>query len=82
MDAALHPVVRLTRTVAAHQLHLQVVQRVDIRKAVAYGALQRRVIGQAVFVAGDSSQGLGRAVPLGFNGRKNLLAQTRIGHQL
>ncbi len=39
MNPPLHPLIRLPSTISAHQLHLQVVQRIDIRKAVADGAL-------------------------------------------
>jgi hypothetical protein len=43
--------------VAAHQFDLQVVQRVDIGKAVANGALQGGVVGQTVAVPGDDGPG-------------------------
>ena len=53
MDAALHPLIRLARAVASHQFDLQVVQRVNVRKAVADGVLQGGVVRQALLVAGD-----------------------------
>ena len=40
MNPALHALVGLACPVAAYQLYLQVVQRVDVREAVADGALQ------------------------------------------
>ena len=82
MDTPLHPLIRLARTVAAHQLHLQMVQRVDVGKAVANRALQRCVIGQAILVTGDGGQGMRRAVPFGLYGRENLFAQTGVCHQI
>ena len=63
VNAALHPLVILTLAVAANQLHLQMVQRVDVGKAVAHRARQRRVAGQAVFLARDLGQRIHCAMP-------------------
>ena len=81
MNAVLHAVIRLPRTPAAHQLNLQVVERVDIGKAVANGTCQCRVVGQAVFVTGDVGQRLHRALPFRLNRAKNAFAQPGVGHQ-
>src|SRR4030095_14511930 len=48
VDAAPGAVVDFAFAIAAHQFDLQVVQRVDIREAMAYGALQGRVGRQAL----------------------------------
>ena len=60
MDAALHAlhrrVVRRDAAVAAHQLDLQVVERVDVGEAVLNGTGQRRVGRQALVIAGDEAE--------------------------
>jgi len=65
VNAALDALVGLAGAVPAHQLDLQVVQRVDVGKAVADGALQGGVAGQALLFPGDQRQRLGGAVPFG-----------------
>ncbi len=81
VDAALYPFVGQASAVAADQLDLQVVQWVDVGEAVADRPVERRVAGQAVFLACDLRERVGRAVPFGFDGRKNLLAQAGVAHQ-
>jgi hypothetical protein len=51
VDAGAHAIVDLARAVAAHQFHLQVVQRVDVGEAVPDGSLQRRVARQPLALA-------------------------------
>ena len=82
MDAALDPRVGLPRAVAPYQFDLQVMQRIDVGKAVANGSLKRGVVGQALPVAGDAGKRAGRTVPFKFNKLENTLAQPRVGHQL
>ena len=78
----MHPLIPLPRAPAAHQFDLQVVQRVDIGKAVANRTRQGGVVRQALLVAGNARQHVGRAVPLLLDGAEHLLAQARILHQL
>ena len=60
MDAALCALVGDTGTVAAYEFDLQVVQRIDIGKAVFDGPGQRGVVGQPLLVARDLLQSAGR----------------------
>ena len=53
VDTALHALVGQASAVAADQLDLQVVQRVDVGESVSDRAVERRVAGQAVFLACD-----------------------------
>ena len=45
MDAALRPLISNTRAVSAYEFDLQMVQRIDIGKAVFDGSGQRSVVG-------------------------------------
>ena len=81
MNPRLHPLIPLPCAPAAHQLDLQVVQRVDVREAVFDGAGQGRVVGEALFVAGDAGEGLCRAVPFGFDAGEHLFAQAGVGDE-
>ncbi|MDT4863777.1 hypothetical protein FQZ97_984990 [compost metagenome] len=49
---------------------------------MAHGALQRRVVDQALLLARDQRQRIGRAVPFGFNGGEHLGAQALVFNQL
>jgi hypothetical protein len=64
-----------------HQLDLQVVQRIDVGKAVPDRALQGGVAGQPVALAGDLRQGLAGQVPFGLDSGKHFLAQAHVFHQ-
>ena len=81
MDPALNPLVSLARAVAANQFHLQVVQRINLGKAVANRALQRGVAGQTLALTGDLAQRAHCTVPFGLDHAENLFSQARVGHQ-
>ncbi len=82
MNAAPHGFVTKACAVSPHQLHLQVVQWVDVGEAVTDRSGQCCVVCQALLVAGDLGQRLGRAVPFGVNRCEHFFAQTRVRHQL
>jgi hypothetical protein len=52
--AALHAFIRQASPVAPYQFDLQVVQRIDIRKAVPDGARKRRIGLQSLPLSGDA----------------------------
>lgn len=79
MNAAPHAHIVLAGAVAAHQFHLQVVQRVDVGEAVADGSLQRGIAGQALLLAGDQRKRLHGALPFGFDRRECLLRNRGAG---
>ena len=66
VDTALRPFVAGARAVSANQFDLQMVQGIDVRKAVFDLPGQRIVVGQALFVTSDPLQGIGCAMPFGF----------------
>ena len=85
MDATLDPLIGRIAfdpvPVAAHQLDLQMVQRVEVRKAVLDRPRQRRIVLQAPGLAGDRShRGLG-TLGLGADRRKDALAQAFVFDQ-
>ena len=82
MYAALGPLIGLAGAVAAYQFDLQMVQGVDVGEAVAHRALQGRVAGQALLVAGDQLQRFDGALPFSLDGRENFLAQAGIVDQI
>lgn len=81
MNPRLHPLIPLPCAPAAHQFHLQVVQWVDVRKAVFDGAGQGRVVREALFFAGDAREGVGGAVPFGLDAGEHLFAQAGVGDE-
>src|SRR5688572_27082434 len=56
VDAALHALLRVARAVAPQQLELQVVQRVEVGKAVADRARERGIRRQESVGAGDGEE--------------------------
>jgi hypothetical protein len=69
------------RAVPAHQLDLQVVRRIEIRKAVLDRARQARVRRQPMRLAGDQRQRVVGALPRGLDRREYALAQPLVLHQ-
>ena len=82
VDAALHPLIGEARPVAPYQFDLQVMQRIDVRKAVPDGARKRRIGLQSLPLPGDAVECIDCRLPLGFDRCKDALAQTTVRHQL
>ena len=81
MDAALRPLIGDAGTVTPYQLHLQMVQGIDVGKTVFDGTRQRSVVGQALLGAGDELQGQCGKLPLGFNCFEDAPTQLGVGDQ-
>ena len=81
MDATLGPLIQQASSVPSHQFHLQMVQRIDVWKAVPDRLLQAGIAGQSLLVSGDQLQRLGCAVPFGLDQDKDPFAQPRVAHQ-
>ena len=81
MDTALRPLVAGARAVSADQFDLQMVQGIDVGKAMFDRPGQRSVVGQTLFVASDPLQGIGCAVPFGFYRFLDFFAQLGVLHQ-
>src|SRR5690242_6144076 len=64
-DAALDEFVVVSGSVATQQLHLQGVQRLEIREPVEYRSRERRVVGDQVILTGDQLVHPDRAGVLG-----------------
>src|SRR2546426_4422601 len=77
MDRAHRALVFLARAVAAQELHLHVVQRIEVGEAVADRARERGVVRQKLACPGDGEELLPRRVPLRFDSRKNSTSQLR-----
>jgi phosphatidylserine/phosphatidylglycerophosphate/cardiolipin synthase-like enzyme len=75
VDAALHALVGLAGAVAAQQLDLDVVQRIEVGEAVADRALQQRIEVEQFLLAGDRQQRGDRGLPFGLDAREDGLAQ-------
>ena len=63
VDHPQEPFVSLAGAVAAQELDLHVVERIEVGKAVADRARKRRVVGEQLLVSGDRGEPLSRAMP-------------------
>ncbi len=81
MNAALGALVGLPFAEAVQEFDLQVIERVDIRKAGADRTLERGVVGQALGVAGDRGEHVGGELPFAQQRLEHFLARLGVGHQ-
>src|SRR5262249_45374080 len=65
VDALHHVLVGVAGAVALGQIDLHVIERIDLRQAVADGAGELRVAFEQRLLAHDGEQGFGGVVPLG-----------------
>src|SRR5574337_2083879 len=79
VDRALRAQIGLARAVAAQELDLQVIERIEIRKAVANAARKRRVLFEQRLLSGDREIVRARARVLGDDAREYAITQRRIG---
>ena len=66
--------------VALEQLDLQVVQRIEVREAVADRARERRIGFEEADAAGDREERPHGGIELGADAREDRLAERRVGH--
>src|SRR5436853_3556013 len=82
VDRAQEALVAAGGAVAAKQFHLQVVQRIEVREAVADRARERRIFGQQLRVPGDGEEPAPRALAFALDALEDARAQPGVGHEL
>src|SRR5579863_7517147 len=81
LDAAQHLLVGVLRPVLLQKLHVHVVQRIEIGKAVADRALEKRVTFQQACLPGDLQQPVDRTLPLAPDTLEDVLAKCGVGYE-
>src|SRR6185437_11751867 len=81
LDATQDLLVRILRAVFLQQLDLNVIERIEIGKAVADRTLQQRVALQQPLLPHDIEQRPDASVPFAADATKDVFAQAHIRHQ-
>src|SRR5512146_1441866 len=82
MNRALGARVGIARAVALEQLDLKMVERIEIGKAAAYRARERRVVRQQLLAPGDFREPAPGAMPFDRDVAEHARAKPGVGHQL
>src|SRR5580658_1246757 len=82
VDAARHPLVRSAGAVALDELHLKVVERIEVRHAISDGAREGRTGPQELLLPCDAENRLDGPIAFGRDAPEDGVAELAIRHEL